>query len=46
VEVEAPVFEVGHFELRGFRQHQSVYGLCDDAEAPSTPKRQTLQNVR
>ena len=46
VEVAAPVFEVGHFELRGFRQHQSVYGLCDDAEAPSTPKRPTLQNVR
>src|SRR6516225_4843872 len=26
-EVAAPVFEIGHFELRGFRQHQSVYGL-------------------
>src|SRR5262249_31856733 len=45
-EIEAPVFEVGHFELRGFRQHQSVYGLCNDAEVPSTPKRPTLQNVR
>src|SRR6202021_4057744 len=26
-EVAAPVFEIGHFELRGFRQHQSLYGL-------------------
>jgi adenylate cyclase len=39
VEVAAPVFEIGHFELRGFRQHQSVYGLCQDGEVPSTPKR-------
>jgi len=38
-EVAAPVFEIGHFELRGFRQHQSVYGLCQDGEVPSTPKR-------
>jgi adenylate cyclase len=39
VEVAAPVFEIGHFELRGFRQHQSVYGLCQGGEVPSTPKR-------
>jgi adenylate cyclase len=31
-EVAAPVFEIGHFELRGFRQHQSLYGLCQDGE--------------
>ena len=29
-EVAAPVFEIGHFELRGFSQHQSLYGLCQD----------------
>jgi hypothetical protein len=33
------VFEIGHFELRGFRQHQSVYGLCQGGEVPSNPKR-------
>jgi hypothetical protein len=38
-ELTAPVFEIGHFELRGFRQHQSVYGLCQDGEAPSILKR-------
>ena len=31
-EVAAPVFEIGHFELRGFSQHQSLYGLCQDRE--------------
>ena len=35
-EVAAPVFEIGHFELRGFRQHQSLYGLCQDGEMPCT----------
>ena len=39
-EVAAPVFEIGHFELRGFRQHQSLYGLCQDGEIPCTPKRE------
>jgi adenylate cyclase len=39
MEVAAPVFEIGHFELRGFRQHQSVYGLCQGGEVPSIPKR-------
>ena len=39
VKVAAPVFEIGQFELRGFRQHQSVYGLRQDDEVPSTPKR-------
>ena len=38
VEVGAPVFEIGHFELRGFRHHQTVYGLCQDGEVPCTPK--------
>ena len=33
----APVFEIGHFELRGFRQHQSLYGLCQDGEVPAAP---------
>jgi adenylate cyclase len=27
VGVSEPVFEIGHFELRGFRRHQPVYGL-------------------
>src|SRR6202011_4306956 len=36
-EVAAPVFEIGHFELRGFRQHQSLYGLCQDGEVPAAP---------
>ena len=36
-EVGAPVFEIGHFELRGFRQHQSLYGLCQDGEVPAAP---------
>jgi adenylate cyclase len=31
-EVAAPVLEIGHFELRGFREHQSLYGLCQDDE--------------
>jgi adenylate cyclase len=39
VEVAGPVFEIGHFELRGFRQHQTVYGLCQDGEVPCSPKR-------
>jgi adenylate cyclase len=34
-EVAAPVFEIGHFELRGFRRHQSLYGLCQDGEVPA-----------
>jgi adenylate cyclase len=34
-EVAAPVFEIGHFELRGFRQHQSLYGLCQDGDVPA-----------
>ncbi len=37
-EVAAPVFEIGHFQ-RGFRQHQSLYGLCQDSEMPCTPTR-------
>jgi adenylate cyclase len=36
-EVAAPVVEIGHFELRGFRQHQSLYGLCQDGEVPAAP---------
>ena len=36
-EVAAPVFEIGHFELRGFREHQSLYGLCQDGEVPAAP---------
>ena len=39
VEVAGPVFEIGHFGLRGFRQHQTVYGLCQDGEVPCSPKR-------
>jgi adenylate cyclase len=31
LEIVEPVFELGHFELRGFRRHQSVYGLGDEA---------------
>jgi adenylate cyclase len=27
--------DVGHFELRGFRQHQAVYGMCQEGEATS-----------
>jgi adenylate cyclase len=38
-EVAAPVVEIGHFELRGFRQHQSLYGLCQDGEVPAAPTR-------
>ena len=34
VEVTEPVCEIGHFELRGFRQHQAVYGMCQEGEAP------------
>jgi adenylate cyclase len=36
-EVAVPVFEIGHFELRGFRRQQSLYGLCQDGEAPAAP---------
>jgi hypothetical protein len=25
--------------LRGFRQHQAVYGMCQEGEAPCSPKR-------
>ena len=39
VEVAEPVFEIGHFELRGFRQHQAVYGMCQEGEAPCNPER-------
>jgi len=38
VEVAEPVFEIGHFELRGFRQHQAVYGLCREGEPSCSPK--------
>jgi adenylate cyclase len=38
VKVAEPVFEIGHFELRGFRRHQAVYGLCQEGEAPCSPK--------
>src|ERR1700675_2218769 len=44
VEVAEPVIEIGHFELRGFRQHQAVYGMCQEGEAPSRPDR-GLQRV-
>jgi len=37
VKVAEPVFEIGHFELRGFRRHQAVYGLCQEGEAPCSP---------
>ena len=35
--VSEPVFEIGHFELRGFRRHQPVYGLGqqDDTSYPA-----------
>ena len=33
VEISAPVFEIGHFELRGFRRHQPVFGLRKQAVA-------------
>ena len=36
-EVAEPVFELGHFELRGFQQHQAVYGLCQDDDIPCSP---------
>jgi adenylate cyclase len=32
-ELAEPVFEIGHFELRGFRRHQPVFGLGDGSEA-------------
>jgi adenylate cyclase len=38
VKVAEPVFEIGHFELRGLRRHQAVYGLCQEGEAPCSPK--------
>jgi hypothetical protein len=37
-EVAEPVFEIGHFELRGFRQHQAVYGMCREGEATRRAK--------
>ena len=43
-EVAAPVFEIGHFELRGFRQHQSSYGLCQDGEVPAASIISTSKN--
>jgi adenylate cyclase len=39
VKVAEPVFEIGHFELRGFCRHQAVYGLRQEGEAPSDAKR-------
>lgn len=36
-EVAEPVVELGHFELRGFHQHQAVYGLCQDGDMPCSP---------
>jgi adenylate cyclase len=32
-EISEPVFEIGHFELRGFRRHQPVFGLRQPAAA-------------
>lgn len=34
-EITDPVFEIGHFELRGFRRHQPVFGLCQGEETPA-----------
>jgi adenylate cyclase len=31
--IAEPVLEIGHFELRGFRQHQAVYRMCQEGEA-------------
>jgi adenylate cyclase len=31
--VADPVFEIGHFELRGFRRHQPVFGLYAEEQA-------------
>jgi adenylate cyclase len=31
--IAEPVFEIGHFELRGFRRHQPVYGLGQQDDA-------------
>jgi adenylate cyclase len=30
--ISEPVFEIGHFELRGFRRHQPVFGLGQQAD--------------
>ena len=38
VEVAAPVIEIGHFELLGFRRHQAVYALCQEGEQPCRPE--------
>ena len=32
-EISDPVFEIGHFELRGFRRHQPVFGLGQQVDA-------------
>jgi len=43
-EVAEPVFEIGHFELRGFHQHQAVYGMCQEGEA--TGRATTFPQIR
>jgi adenylate cyclase len=30
-ELDAAVFEIGHFEFKGFRQHRAVFGLSEDS---------------
>lgn len=46
--VAEPVFELGHFELRGFHQHQAVYGLCQDDDILCSPigRRHALSDRR
>ena len=36
--LDRPMWEIGHFELRGFRRHQAVYALCQEGEQPCRPK--------
>jgi len=36
VRIAKPVFEIGHFELRGVRGLQPVYGLSQEGDAPAT----------
>jgi adenylate cyclase len=47
-EIAEPVFELGHFELRGFHEHQAVYGLCQDGDMACSPvgRRHTLGGRR
>ena len=45
-EIAEPVLEIGHFELRGFRQHQAVYGIRQEGKTTGRANQFTTNTGR